>query len=148
MPDRNALRRQASNRYHAMIRRCYDPRYEKFKNYGGRGITVCHRWLQSFANYYADTGDRPASGLTLDRIDNDGNYEPGNVRWATFSEQNMNKRKPTYLGRRATARELKSACPTGHPYDEANTYWLHGTIRRCRACKAASNRRRRALASI
>ena len=59
-------------------------------NYGGRGIVVCVRW-QKFENFYADMGDKP-EGMTLDRINNDGNYETGNCRWATVAEQNKNRR--------------------------------------------------------
>jgi hypothetical protein len=75
-----------------MLRRCSDPRRPEFKHYGGRGITVCDRWRESFANFLADMGPRPSPGLTLDRRDNDGNYEPGNCRWATVLEQNRNRR--------------------------------------------------------
>jgi hypothetical protein len=84
-----------------MMQRCAggDARQE-WRYYGGRGITVCARWDPaqggSFANFLADMGERP-EGLTLDRVDNEGNYEPGNCRWATWSEQNSNRR---YLGRR------------------------------------------------
>lgn len=73
-----------------MVRRCTQPTRPGFANYGGRGITVCDRW-RVFANFLADMGERP-EGLTLDRRDNDGNYEPGNCRWATHSEQQRNKR--------------------------------------------------------
>lgn len=73
-----------------MKSRCSNPNNSKYDDYGGRGITVCERWLK-FENFIADMGSRP-QGKTLDRIDNDGNYEPGNCKWSTWSEQQKNKR--------------------------------------------------------
>lgn len=79
-----------------MKRRCYDPRNEDFHTYGGRGITVCDRWRYSFANFLKDMGERPG-GLTLNRKDNDGNYEPGNCEWATEETQANNKTSNTFF---------------------------------------------------
>ena len=77
----------------SMKQRCTNPRHGSFKNYGGRGIKICARWLNSFENVFADMGERPPE-RSLDRIDNDGNYEPSNCRWATIHQQNANKRRP------------------------------------------------------
>jgi hypothetical protein len=73
----------------AMIRRCTDDRAMGYSRYGGRGIKVCDRWIESFENFYADMGVRP-KGTTLDRIDFDGNYELENCRWATVDVQRQN----------------------------------------------------------
>lgn len=69
-----------------MRRRCLDPTFSRYDRYGGRGITVCEAWANSFPAFLADMGKRPP-GHTLDREDNDGNYEPGNCRWATQKDQ-------------------------------------------------------------
>jgi hypothetical protein len=91
----------------AMLRRCRRPNENSFSRYGGRGISVCVRWLD-FANFIADMGRRPSSDYSLERINNDGNYEPGNVRWATAKDQARNRRSSSFLtfnGRTATIAE-------------------------------------------
>lgn len=79
-----------------MRRRC-SPDSPDFINYAGRGIEVCDRWENSFVNFFSDMGPKLEKGLTLDRINNDGNYEPGNCRWATRQEQSDNKREQRAL---------------------------------------------------
>ena len=90
-----------------MKQRCLNPNSDKYKDYGGRGIRVCERWLK-FENFLADMGRPPGSGYSIDRIDNDGDYEPGNCRWATLQEQATNKRNNIMLdwhGERMTLAE-------------------------------------------
>lgn len=77
--------------------RCYKPTHHKYPIYGGRGITVCDRWLCSFQHFLADVGPAPSPQHSIDRIDNNGNYEPGNVRWATRVEQGRNQRRNVLL---------------------------------------------------
>lgn len=71
--------------------RCHNPRARKFPDYGGRGIRVCERWMD-FAAFLADMGPKPSPAHSIDRVNNDGNYEPGNCRWATPKEQSNNRR--------------------------------------------------------
>ena len=111
---------RARNRWYAMVGRCVNVNHPAYKDYGGRGIAVCDRWLNSFDDFYFDVGDAP-EGMSLDRIDNDGDYEPGNVRWATKQDQALNRRP-------------RSHCKNGHEYNEANTHIRKSGKRQCMVC--------------
>lgn len=116
------------NCWTSMLQRCNNPRNPAYKWYGARGIQVCERW-HSFENFYADMGDQP-EGLSIDRINNDGNYEPTNCRWATTSEQLSNRRKRTH-------------CKHGHEWTPENTRRSSTGHRRCAPCRAARHQARR-----
>jgi hypothetical protein len=90
--------------WRAMIDRCTRPKEKDKKNYLERGITVCDRW-RTFENFFADMGERP-KGLSIDRIDNDKGYAPGNCRWATRREQDLNLRKTVYLTYKGVTKPL------------------------------------------
>lgn len=98
-----------------MIARCHNPSAEKYKWYGARGISVCERWRGNFANFVDDMAPRP-KGMTLERRDNDGNYDPDNCYWATRSEQSRNRRSTVFIehdGRRLCLREWSAVLGVG-----------------------------------
>lgn len=78
--------------WHSMKQRCTEPTQKAWDNYGGRGIRVCDRWLNSFENFWADMGATYEPGLTIDRVDVNGDYEPSNCRWTNWETQMNNKR--------------------------------------------------------
>jgi hypothetical protein len=103
---------KASPEYRAwgnMIQRCHNPNNAAYHNYGGRGIEVCDRWRNSFKAFLEDMGCRPGPGYSIDRIDVNGNYEPGNCRWATAKVQRANQRTrtPTLFAFKGQLRTLK-----------------------------------------
>lgn len=116
-------------RWHNMIKRCNDPADKSYSAYGGRGIKVCDEWLSinNFVTWAENSGYRP--GLSLDRIDNDGDYSPDNCRWSTHSEQMKN--------RRSFSRSLLTHCKRGHEYNEENTryYNKNSNARYCNKCR-------------
>jgi len=79
--------------WYAMKQRCHNSKHSGYRNYGGRGIKVCDRWLNSFKDFLKDIGKRPSLKHSIDRVNNDSNYEPGNCRWATRKQQANNKRR-------------------------------------------------------
>jgi hypothetical protein len=94
-----------------MKERCLNTRHKKFKNYGARGITVCERWMNSFDNFLADMGPKPEPkrDYSIERKNNDGNYEPGNCKWATQDEQQKNRRPQSYRPVASEASKAKMA---------------------------------------
>lgn len=114
--------------------RCFNSKHRSFHHYGGRGITMCDRWISSFGNFLADMGDCPP-GLTIERHDVNGHYEPGNCRWAPKKDQTRNKRNSHFLefnGQRLTiaewsertglqARRINFRIAAGWPVSEALT---------------------------
>ena len=94
--------------WNAMKQRCYNPNNNDFHNYGGRGITVCQRWLDDFWNFVEDMGDRP-DGHSIDRIENDQGYSPDNCKWSTSTEQVLNR----------TFRSAK-----GYSWDKNSKKWM------------------------
>lgn len=105
-----------------MIQRCTNPKTPSYKHYGGRGITVCTRW-RKFEQFFADMGERPKD-RSLDRIDSNGNYEPGNCRWATKSTQIANRRRPTYYDRPSRTPECGHPARPHKARGMCNSCWL------------------------
>jgi len=100
----DCTRTSRSSEYEAwrsMKKRCLNPNYKQWKDYGGRGIKICQEWIDSFDAFLADVGRKPEPHLSLDRIDNNGNYEAGNVRWADRTTQSRNRRNYTGEGVRS-----------------------------------------------
>lgn len=132
-----------------MIRRCHTPTTAFFENYGGRGITVCDRWRYSYENFLADMGRRPSAKHSLDRIDNDGNYEPSNCRWTTSTVQLNNTRRNhvvEFQGKTQTLTQwereldlprnmLQSRLKSGWPIEQAFTLPLKSHCAREIECK-------------
>lgn len=94
-------------RWADMIARCSKSSRADFERYGGRGVTVCQRWLDSFAAFYADMGPRPSPKHSIDRINNDQGYTPENCRWATATEQRVNQRRVTLIDHEGLSLTLK-----------------------------------------
>jgi len=112
--------------YQDAKRRCINPQYQAYADYGGRGIKFL---FPSFEQFFAELGKRP-EGRTLDRINNEGHYERGNVRWATWSEQSRNQRPRT----------RKTHCKNGHEFIEGSFYVKVNGTRICRACNNERNK--------
>jgi len=101
-----------------MKTRCFNKNVRSYKDYGARGVAVCARWLESFANFISDMGQPPTTSHTIDRIDADGNYEPGNCRWATPVEQVRNRKNTRLLEYRGRQMPLAAVAEeVGVSYD-------------------------------
>ena len=120
--------------WRSMVRRCSNPRDTAYPNYGGRGITVCERWRASYEAFRDDMGPKPTPHHSIDRIDNNGNYEPGNCRWATRLQQNQNSRRSRNVPKsRNPHYTVLRTCPGCGRQD-----WCppHSAKKRCHTCAA------------
>lgn len=111
-----AVESKTHQAWRAMIARCHNPSNGSYHNYGGRGISVCDRWRGDFLAFLADMGE-PGPNLSIDRIDNDGNYQPDNCRWATRREQGNNRRTCRHIifqGERMTIMQAADASGLSH----------------------------------
>lgn len=125
--------------WRAMLTRCRNQNAPNFKDYGGRGITVCTRWLY-FRSFLADMGRRPSSSHTIGRIDNNGSYEPSNCTWMTRREQARNRRSNkliSYCGR--TVALWKLAEETGLPYQTLKRRFQRGWLAEKALTQGAAN---------
>jgi hypothetical protein len=141
-PTTRALRSPLRMAWSNMRCRCYNVSAPWYGNYGGRGIVVCTRWNESFQAFADDMGPHPGKGYSLDRIDNEGNYEPGNCRWANRLVQNRNSRHVRWItidGETRNLRDwllLKALHPVtyhrrvrdGMTPEEALTMPIHGKV--------------------
>lgn len=136
--------------YMDMLGRCTRRTHARWESYGGRGISVCDEWASDFWKFVADMGPRPGDAkngrhvYSIDRIDNNGNYEPKNCRWATYSEQSRNRRTMRTGDRRQN--KPWTHCAKGHEFTPENT---GGTTRRtkyCKTCRQAYKKMRREAA--
>lgn len=96
--------------YQKMKERCLNKNVDRYKNYGGRGITICDSWLESFQNFYEDMGERPSPEHSLDRKNVNGNYEKENCRWATKNQQDNNKVNTIYVQHNNETKSLSDWC--------------------------------------
>lgn len=125
-----------------MIARCDNPKSKIYSYYGGRGISICERW-RSFENFLEDMGERQV-GQSLDRIDNDGNYEPGNCRWASKKDQARNRRSNCLVTYNGTKMSLSEAAELeGIPYWQAYKFADDKVIEQRKAYKREWARRNR-----
>lgn len=145
---RGGKRRSEYRIWAQMINRCRDKRRTR---YGGRGILVCERWASSFESFLADVGPRPGPDFSIDRINNDGNYEPRNVRWATDKTQSSNSCNVIHLTARGTDKLISEwSTETGLPPDTLRKRIRSGwtsedvvgrPLRRCRRSSPQHNQR-------
>lgn len=108
--QRHSKRRNIYRRWQHIIQRCYNPNDRDYPRYGGLGVGVCDRWRNSFIDFVSDVGEPANKYWSLDRIDPDGHYSPGNCRWATAKQQANNRRNTVKLTIRGITRPLSDWC--------------------------------------